>query len=141
MIRANPGFARGYAVLADAYAQTRAYDRALAALSKAAELGDRSLEHRARSGYIHARAGRRTDALAIAAELADRGRENVPGAAGGAASVYVGLGDADRAFAWLERARTLRDPWIAYLKVDPKWDPLRSDPRFQTLLVSAQLPR
>ncbi len=48
--------------------------------------------------------------------------------------VHAFLGDKDQAFAWLERAyreRTSRLPWI---KVDPRFDPLRSDPRFQDLL-------
>ena len=42
--------------------------------------------------------------------------------------------DAYEAFAWLEKAYELRDPQLTYLKVGPKFTPLRSDPRFQGLL-------
>jgi TolB-like protein/Tfp pilus assembly protein PilF len=137
----HPGYARAHMLLATAYTQKREYDRALAEASMAATLGERSLELRAHIGYIYALAGRRDDALSIASELVDRDRRSETGAAGGAAVVYAGLGDKDRAFEWLERARELRDPWIAYLKVDAEWDALRSDPRFQRLLASAGIPR
>ena len=44
--------------------------------------------------------------------------------------IHVGLGNHDQAFAWLERAYEERRGWLAYLKVEPMHDPLRSDPRF-----------
>jgi hypothetical protein len=54
-------------------------------------------------------------------------------------AVYAFLGEKDQAFEWLEKAyqeRTSRPPWI---KVDPRFDPLRSDPRFQDLLSRMNL--
>ena len=53
---------------------------------------------------------------------------------GWVAEVYVALGDKDEAMVWLERAYQERDIWLALLKVWPRFDPLRSDPRFQDLL-------
>jgi hypothetical protein len=50
------------------------------------------------------------------------------------ATVYVGLGEKDQAFALLEKGYAERDPYLTYLKVEPALDPLRSDPRFQQLL-------
>jgi len=50
------------------------------------------------------------------------------------ALVSLGLGDGDVAFEWLERAYAVRDAHLMYLTVDPKWDPLRSDARFETLV-------
>jgi Flp pilus assembly protein TadD len=47
---------------------------------------------------------------------------------------FIGLGDADGAFAWLERAYQERSQGLTYLKTDPLFDPLRSDPRFDNLL-------
>jgi hypothetical protein len=49
------------------------------------------------------------------------------------ASVYATAGDADRAFALLERAYEEHDESINALKVEPSLDTLRRDPRFQTL--------
>jgi serine/threonine-protein kinase len=49
------------------------------------------------------------------------------------AAIYVGLKDKDRAFEWLERAFQERADWMAFLKVDPRFDSLHSDPRFVDL--------
>jgi len=49
------------------------------------------------------------------------------------ADIYAHLGDKDRAFEQLEKAFEQNDD-VSDLKVNPKWDPLRSDPRFQDLL-------
>jgi serine/threonine-protein kinase len=56
------------------------------------------------------------------------------------AESYSRLGEADEAFAWLERAYERRDP-LAHLGVDPIWDPLRQDPRFDQLLRRLDLPQ
>ena len=55
-------------------------------------------------------------------------------AAAAFANVYVGLGDKERAFFWLEKAYEERSYYIAYMNVFPILDPLRSDPRFDNLL-------
>ena len=49
------------------------------------------------------------------------------------ALIHLGLGEHDAALGWLERARTRRSGWMAYLDADPRLDPLRSEPRFQAL--------
>jgi hypothetical protein len=49
------------------------------------------------------------------------------------ALIYAGLGDKDQAFAWLDKAYAERSVWMAWLKVDPKLDSLRADPRFAHL--------
>jgi hypothetical protein len=46
--------------------------------------------------------------------------------------IYVALGQRDKAFGWLEKAYEERFP--PFIAVDPAFDPLRSDPRFQDLL-------
>ena len=49
--------------------------------------------------------------------------------------IYAGLGEKDKAFEWLEKAYEDRSiSGAAEIKVDPIFDPLRSDPRFQDLL-------
>lgn len=50
------------------------------------------------------------------------------------ATVYTGLGDREQAFKWLEKAYWERDADLVSLKVDPKFDSLRSDPRFADIL-------
>jgi len=55
-------------------------------------------------------------------------------------NVYIGLGDKEQAFAWLEKAYQERSNFLAYLKVFPIIDPLRSDPRFADLVRRVGLP-
>lgn len=139
--QSQPGFATAHAVLADAYTQKRDYNRALAEIRRAEELGDRSPELQVRTGYIQAMSGRRAAASKIAADLGNRQQRTGEPTAGGVAVIYGALGDRDRAFEWLQKALTAREPSIAYLQVDPVWDPLRSDPRFERILVSLGVPR
>jgi len=47
---------------------------------------------------------------------------------------YIGLGYKDGAFVWLDKSVTAHSPGVTALKVDPLYDPLRADPRFQQLL-------
>ncbi|MCH8874801.1 hypothetical protein IH824_18910 [candidate division KSB1 bacterium] len=51
------------------------------------------------------------------------------------AVIYTGLGDKDQAFEGLEKAYEERTEQLIFLKVDPYWDILRSDPRFSALLA------
>jgi serine/threonine-protein kinase len=52
----------------------------------------------------------------------------------GIALVYASTGEIDKAFAWLEKAFEARAEAITTIKVDPKVDPLRADPRFDSLV-------
>ncbi len=52
-------------------------------------------------------------------------------------NAYLGLGDKDHAFEWLEKAYSQHSNIITMLKVDPAFDPLREDPRFTNLLRRA----
>jgi hypothetical protein len=49
-------------------------------------------------------------------------------------NVYIGLGDKEQAFVWLEKAFQERSNYVAFLKVFPLLDPIRSDPRFNDLV-------
>jgi TolB-like protein/Tfp pilus assembly protein PilF len=54
--------------------------------------------------------------------------------------IYIGLGEKDKAFEWLEKSYEQRGSWLIHLKVDPMFDSLRSDPRFQDLLEKMNFP-
>ena len=53
---------------------------------------------------------------------------------------YAGLGRKSDALDWLEKAYEERSVWVSWLKVDPMWDPLRSNPRFQALYQKMNFP-
>lgn len=81
----------------------------------------------------YAHAGRRADALRLLDELKRRQNSGyVPAAA--FVNAYLGLGDNDQAFAWLERAYQEHSNILQWIKVHPFFDPLRDDPRFTDLL-------
>jgi hypothetical protein len=60
---------------------------------------------------------------------------------GNIALIYNGLGERDETFVWLERGFEQRDQKMVFLKVEPKWNNLRDDPRFQDLLRRLRLPQ
>jgi tetratricopeptide (TPR) repeat protein len=81
--------------------------------------------------YSHA--GRRADALRLLAELEKRKSAGyVP--AGAFVNAYLGLGEIDQAFAWLEQAYKEQSNILQFLKVHPYFDPIRADPRFRDLV-------
>ncbi len=71
-------------------------------------------------------------------EMARAQGENIP--SNMLAQVYTYLSDRDHAFAWLEKAYEERDTALQGLKVDPTWDNIRLDPRFQDLVRRVGLP-
>ena len=91
-------------------------------------------------GYALARAGHSSAALATIDELQRFAKPRDPSAYL-MALVYVGLGDRDRAFEWLQKAVDARAWELPALKADPMFDLLRSDPRFPSLLEHLDLPR
>ena len=89
-------------------------------------------------GYAYGRAGRRADALRIVEELqAAQSRGYVSPHA--FLFVYMGLGDRDKAFQYLEQAIEERSNGIAWMAVSPDYDAIRPDPRFKTFLARTGL--
>ena len=83
-------------------------------------------------GNSYAVSGKRDVALKIADQLKQLATQRFVYAYG-IALIYVGLGDKDEAFQWLEKSYQAREARITRLKVDPFLDSLRSDPRFEDL--------
>jgi pentatricopeptide repeat protein len=109
------------------------FDEAISVLKRSASLSDRSPGALGVLIRAYARAGRRTEALRILDELKSRERKGyVPPAA--FVNAYIGLGDYDQAFRWLERAYDERSNITQFLKTHPIYDPLRQDPRFKDLM-------
>jgi serine/threonine-protein kinase len=89
-------------------------------------------------GYAYGKAGRMEEARRILAEMeALSKRRYVP--AQEFAIIYIGLGDNDNAFLWLEKAYRERFPTLAYLTVDPIFSGLHSDTRYNALVQRLKL--
>ena len=107
--------------------------QAIPELEKAAALSDRSPAVIGVLIRAYAHAGRRVDALRLLEELKRRSKTGyVP--AGAFINAYLGLGDREQAFVWLERAYQEKSNIMQFLKVHPHFDPIRSDPHFLDLL-------
>ena|ERR1700687_3428660 len=85
---------------------------------------------------IYARMGRRPEAVDLLRKIE---KDGMPGDEYWLAGAYCALSDRDRAIAALERGVQTRSI-LPFILVDPKFDPLRSDSRFQELLRRASLP-
>ena len=84
-------------------------------------------------GYGYAVSGRKLDAQRKLQELENTSKQKYVGPCQ-IAIIYVGLGKKDQAFEWLEKAFEGKDWRLTSFKVNPVWDPIRSDPRYTDLL-------
>ncbi|HLM24382.1 MAG TPA: winged helix-turn-helix domain-containing protein [Pyrinomonadaceae bacterium] len=139
VIAMDPNHYQAYWILGHTYAANQQFDEAVAAAEKAVELSERTPGALGILGLAYGLAGRKADANKVLNELLklNESRYVTPAAL---VNVYIGLGDKDQAFAWLEKAYEERSNYVAYLKVFPIVDPLRSDPRFADLVRRVGLP-
>ncbi len=125
----EPRFFSAYQVLGGAYAMKGLYEQAIAATERAIELNPDSPDQLSGRAVMYALWGRREKALELVEEAEARGDD--PSSIAG---VYAQLGDADRAFEWVERAFADAPDGLLFIKVSPLSDPVRADPRFKRLL-------
>jgi len=90
------------------------------------------------AGQFHGRLGHTAEALALLGEVRQqRRRRYVPIVYDG--SILAAVGDLDQAFQSYEAAYEQRSGWLLFLRADPGWEPIRSDPRFVSLFRRLQL--
>lgn len=141
----DQNYADTYWSLGLAYEQKRMYSEAIAAfqraveLSKTAEFSEGKPEMLAVLGHAYALAGRKTEATAILDQLKNFTTSQRYVSPYAVALIYVALNERDSAFQSLEQAYQERDENFIHLKVDPRLDAIRSDPRFQALLQRVNL--
>jgi serine/threonine-protein kinase len=122
-----------HSCLGYSYLAKKDYAKAVQESKKAAELSRNEPLRMAGLGLAYGVAGQKAEARRLLSELQTQSKlRYLPPYF--LATVYVGLGEKDQAFALLEKGYAERDPYLTYLKVEPALDPLRSDPRFQQLL-------
>jgi TolB-like protein/DNA-binding winged helix-turn-helix (wHTH) protein len=134
-IALDPNFATSYLYLGYVYEQKGMKEEAIAQFNEAmrrSEEGRRPVMEAA-LGHAYAVAGKRAEAQQVLAGLKEAAQRRFISPYG-IAVIYLGLGEKEQAFAWLNRAYEERDNWLNYLKVEPRLDPLRSDVRFADLL-------
>jgi DNA-binding winged helix-turn-helix (wHTH) protein/TolB-like protein/Flp pilus assembly protein TadD len=131
-IELDRSHAAAYVFLGQAYDLKGSYAEALAAYQKAIDLSQRTTNIMGLVGHLEAVSGRRSEALKIVKELKEVSADKSVSPYD-LALVYTGLGDKDNAINQLNRAYEERAGWIIAIKVEPMFDPLRSNPRFADL--------
>jgi len=138
-IAMDQNFGPAHLFLGRAFKQKAAYAEASAEVQRALDLSGGGSNELAALGHTFAIAGRTLDAVKILDDLKERSKQTYVQPVG-IAGIYIGLGDKDRAFEWLQRAYEDRSGWLIYLNVDPMFHPLRQDPRFRELIRRVGLP-
>jgi TolB-like protein/DNA-binding winged helix-turn-helix (wHTH) protein/Flp pilus assembly protein TadD len=122
--------------MTSAYVGKKMYREAVAELQKSLALTGAGPEESAIMAYIYARMGRTEDARALLSEILSSG--DAPPYY--VALAYVGLGQNDHAFKWLDKTVQERSGPFNEVNADSMFDPLRPDPRFAVLLRRMGLP-
>jgi tetratricopeptide (TPR) repeat protein len=128
----DPNFARAHWAISEPYAQQKKYEEAITELRKARQLDDTPIML-ALLGQVYAAAGRRSEAQQIVDELKQLAKHSYVDPYF-LAEIYTALGEQAQALQELEKAYQERSSWLIWLKVEPKFDSLRADPRFTDLL-------
>jgi TolB-like protein/DNA-binding winged helix-turn-helix (wHTH) protein len=137
-VELDANFSAAHLVLGENYVQVGLHDQGLAELQTAASLSGNSPLYLAQVAVAHASAGRKTEALQIAAQLQTISSTRYVSPYG-LAQIYAALNDKEQTFKWLQIAYDDRAVWMSYLAVDPVFDSLRWDQRFQDLLRRVRL--
>jgi TolB-like protein/lipopolysaccharide biosynthesis regulator YciM len=135
VIEMDPNFGVAHFVLGLAYEQKKSYKDAITELQEGINASGGITVMTGALGHTYAVSGNRDKALRVLHELKEISKRRYVSPYS-IAMVYTGLGEKDQAFEWLQKACEDRSVWLIHLhlKVDPRLDSLRPDPRFTALL-------
>lgn len=132
-VNLEPRYIDAYQYLGQTYKQKKMYREAIATYQKGMAQAERHPMLIAALGHAYELAGEHHKALKTLDELREISKRQYASPYF-IAVVYTGLGDKDQTFAWLEKAFQDRTFLLIWLNVEPQFDPLRDDPRFNDLL-------
>jgi tetratricopeptide (TPR) repeat protein len=135
----NPSFPPAYFWLARIYTNQKRFEEAEAAAAKAEKLHGFTPLMAAR-GVLYGAWGKPEKARAVLAEFEEMRRHGKYVAPYATAGIHVWLGEKERALDLLEDAFRERSHWLIWLRSDPRWAPLRDEPRFVELTRRVGLP-
>jgi TolB-like protein/Tfp pilus assembly protein PilF len=116
------------------YQEKKMYDEAVEEYQKAEAILPGFVPAKAAIGNAYGVSGKKADARRVLHELDELAKKGSYVTPYGTALVYAGLGEKDKAFDALDQARKDRSHWLVWLKLDPRWRNLRTDPRFAELV-------
>ena len=127
----DQNFGSAHLGLGYAYAAKGEYEKAVAEYKETIKLRGENTSDQCYLGYALAKAGQRAEAEAILKQLETTEKYVSPAEL---AVLYVGLGEKEKALSALERAYAAHDLQMQNLGIDPGYDSIRSEPRFQDLM-------
>lgn len=134
----EPGFALAHSELGRVYAEQKRYDEAIAEHNLAIEISGRRPALLALLGYAYGMSGRKTEAENILHELEALSKKKVvlPNTF---IRIHIGLADKKKAMEWMEKNFKERQYALIILGVEPAYDSLRDEPRFQEMAAELKL--
>lgn len=135
----NPKFPLAHLWLGRAYQQKRMYAEAVAEFNQADAALPNWVVTISGIGNVYGFWGKTAEAEQVLRRLSDMSKEKYV-TPYGVALVYAGMGKNDEAFAWLNKAYEGRSHWLVWLHFDPRWEKIRSDPRYAELVQRLGLP-
>jgi tetratricopeptide (TPR) repeat protein len=135
----DPNFALAHSYLGLTYELKGMLGQAIAEFQKWQSLSGDEPAATSALGHAYALSGKRADAQKAVARLRELSKDRYV-APYDVAVVYVGLGDNDHTMEWLQRAYEDHSAWLIWIKVDPRFDSVRDDPRYRTLLQGMRIP-
>ena len=135
----DPDFWVAHNVLGRIYSRQERYSEAIDELTRARDLSGNSTEPLMQLGYALAKAGKREQAMAVITELENRAKQRFVSSYN-FAMIFNGLGETEEALRRLQKSLDDREIQMAFLKVDSRWDNLRSESRFAGLIRQMQFP-
>jgi len=139
-IRLAPDLFWSHIILGWDYEQMRKFDEAIGEFQNALKLSGFTAFSLAPLAHAYAIAGKKQLAKETLAKLEEIGKHGYISAFD-FAIIYTGMGEREKAFEWLEKAFQERSLFLIYSRWEPRLDPLRSDPRFSSLLHRMGLPQ
>ncbi len=130
----DPLYPAAHRLLSLSYQGTGRFDEAIAENAKWGKLTGNRLETKFGLAQLYAVSGKRQEAKDLVRDI-ENNKSMSDNVYRGLALVHAALGENDRAFEMLEKSYELREESLLSLKVDPKMEPLHSDPRFSKLLM------
>jgi serine/threonine protein kinase/tetratricopeptide (TPR) repeat protein len=140
VLDADTNFPSAHLYLGLSLEQKGMFKDAIAEFEEGSRLSEGDPRMAAARGHAYAVSGKKDSAKNVLADLKSLSSQRYV-APVEIALVYTGLDDKEKAFEWLEKAYQDHSPWLIWLKVDPRFDRLRSDPRYADVLRRMGLPQ
>jgi serine/threonine protein kinase/Tfp pilus assembly protein PilF len=134
----DPNFGLGHLCIGTSYVNRGHFQEGITELQKTTELLPGNQDSMVQLGIAYALSGDHARAREVLSKLKNHSQPYLR--AYNIAMLYAGLADKEQTIFWLQKGYEQRDDDMIYMKIEPVFDPIRSDPRFQDLIRRVGFP-